>query len=273
MNRISFLLISLFLLNSAIFANCGDAYSSATYALSHTKKSLDSNNFDHQMYYADRAIDALEKTKGLAENCGCDSSMDYILNGLVDLKKSADPEDWDKGRYYAQKAYEELQSLINAFDVCTSSSTSVNYEIEDITVTDASSEAIQMQANTLKEQQRQLEQQQQELLEQQSLLKEKIKQQKQVTLELQRARDLEYEEQLKLKRLAELSLMDYEAKLKDLLSVFNCSNKATLFNLKMERSESVMRNEKLESTRQYYLDLTLSLQKQALDVLSNCSKK
>ncbi|MFT4830919.1 MAG: hypothetical protein ACI815_000557 [Psychroserpens sp.] len=273
MNRINFLLISLLLLNSALFANCGEAYSTATYALSHTKKSLDSNNFDHQMYYADRAIDALEKTKGLAENCGCDNSMDYILNGLVDLKKSADPEDWDKGRYYAQKAYEELQSLINAFDVCTSSTPSVNYDIENATLNDTSTKAIQIEENGLKEQQRQLELQQQELLEQQRLLKEKIEQQKHVTAELQRARELEYEEQLKLKRIAELSLMEYEAKLKELLTVFNCSNTATPFNLNAERSENTLRNEKLETTRKFYLDQALSLQKQALEVFNTCSKE
>lgn len=273
MNRISLVLISLFFLNSAIFANCGEAYSTATYALSHTKKSLDSNNFDHQMYYADRAIDALEKTKGLAENCGCDDSMDYILNGLVDLKKSADPEDWDKGRYFAQKAYEDLQSLINAFDICTSSAPSVNYDLETIASTDASSKEIQIEKSGLVEQQRQLELQQKALLEQQRLLAEKIENQKRLTAEMQRARELEYGEQLKLKRIAELTFKEYEAKLKDLMTVFDCSRSSTSNHGILEHSEEELRNETLETTRKFYMDQVVSMQKQALEIFNTCSKK
>ena len=273
MNKLSFLLISLLFVNTALFANCGEAYSTATYALSHTKKSLDSNNFDHQMYYADRAIDALEKTKGLAENCGCDNSMDYILNGLVDLKKSADPEDWDKGRYYAQKAYEELQSLISAFDVCTSSAPSVNYDLENIAGTDASSKAIQVEGNDLKEKQRQLEQQQQELLRQQRLLTEKIEEQKRLTAQMQRARELEYEEQLKLKRIAELTFKEYGTKLKELMNVFDCSPFSTSSNWSIERSEEDLRNETLEATKKFYMDKVVTMQKQALEHINACVKK
>ncbi|ALM09177.1 hypothetical protein SB49_05090 [Sediminicola sp. YIK13] len=273
MNRLSFLLISFLFLNSALFANCGEAYSTATYALSHTKKSLDSNNFDHQMYYADRAINALEKTKGLAENCGCDNSMDYILNGLVDLKKSADPEDWDKGRYFAQKAYEELQSLISAFDICTSSAPSVNYDLENITASDASSKAIQLEGNGLKEKQLQLERQQQELVEQQRVLAEKIAEQKRLTAQMQRARELEYEEQLKLKRIAELTFKEYGSKLNDLMNIFDCSASSTTANWSAERSEEVLRSETLEVTKKYYMDKVVTMQKQALDDFNNCVKK
>ncbi len=225
------------------------------------------------MYYADRAIDALEKTKGLAENCGCDNSMDYIFNGLVDLKKSADPEDWDKGRYFAQKAYEELQSLISAFDVCTSSVPSVNYDLENTAVSDASSKAIQLEGNGLKEKQRQLEQQQQELLEQQRVLAEKIAEQKRLTAQMQRARDLEYEEQLKLKRIAELTFKEYGLKLKDLMNVFDCSASTTPNNWSAERNEEVLRNETLEATRKYYMDKVVAMQKQALDHFNTCVKK
>ncbi len=273
MNRVSLVLISILFLNSAIFANCGEAYSSATYALNHTKKSLDSNNFDHQMYYADRAIEALEKTKGLAENCGCEDSSDFILNGLVDLKKSADPEDWDKGRYFAQKAYEELQSLINAFDVCTSSTPSINYDVDNVAATEVSNKAIQMEENGLKEQQRQLEIQQQKLLEQQRLLEQKIEDQKRLTAEIQRARELEYEEQLKLKRIAEISLMEYEAKLKALTTALGCSNNATIINTNTARSEKVLRSETLETTRKFYLDQALMLQKQGMETLNKCVKQ
>ncbi|MFT7347871.1 MAG: hypothetical protein ACI8VZ_000161, partial [Candidatus Paceibacteria bacterium] len=267
------LLISFLFLNTPIFANCGEAYSTATYALSHTKKSLESNNFDHQRYYADRAIDALEKTKGLAENCGCENSMDFILNGLVDLKKSADPEDWDKGRYFAKKAYEELQSLINAFDVCTSSTPSVAYNMGDIAIADTSSNAIQIEKNGLKEQQQQLEQQQQQLLEQQRMLQGKIEKQKLLGLEMQRARELEYEEQLKLKRMVEISLMEYGTKFKDIITVFNCSNKEAYINWNVTRDESVLRSETLETTRKFYIDQALTLQKQAVEVLTKCIKQ
>src|SRR5690606_28358181 len=99
----------LFLIAKNTSAQCNSAYSQATYALAHTKKSLNSNNFDHQKYYADRAVEALAKAKTLVESCGCTAATTPILDGLDNLQQAVDPTDWESGRFYAKHAYEHLQ--------------------------------------------------------------------------------------------------------------------------------------------------------------------
>ncbi len=108
-------------------ADCTNAYASATYGLAHAKKSLSANNFDHQQYYAERALTAFEKTEGLAQNCGCEGSRNPILNGMDNLRKAIDPKDWEMGRYYTKKALANAQELMAALDVCTSGGDPVSY--------------------------------------------------------------------------------------------------------------------------------------------------
>ena len=102
------------------WSNCNNAYSSASYGLAHTKKALSANNFDHQRYYAERALTAFEKTEKLLEVCGCESSRGPLVNALENLSKSIDPKDWEMGRYYSKKALANAQDVIAALDVCTS---------------------------------------------------------------------------------------------------------------------------------------------------------
>ena len=85
-------------------ANCDDAYSKASYALSHVKKSFSAKNFDHQKYYANKALEALEKAKQYVAVCGCDNALIPILDGIENLEKAMDPRDWEMGRYYSQKS-------------------------------------------------------------------------------------------------------------------------------------------------------------------------
>tara|TARA_R110002020_G_scaffold21009_1_gene71131 strand:- start:102057 stop:102863 length:807 start_codon:yes stop_codon:yes gene_type:complete len=247
-------------------ANCGEAYSQATYALNHTKKSLEANNYDHQMYYADRAIEALEKTRSMTETCGCDTTMDYILNGLGDLKKSADPEDWEEGRYFAKKALAEIHSLINAYDICTSKST-INYTSD---TTPEGAADLSQAGEDLKLQQQNLEIAQQKLLEQQREIEEKIEKQRLLAAQLQRNRELELEEQMKLKRFAENSLRELEMSLKELATVFGCADSGSLKPLTF-KSESSLNAENLETTRKYYAEQAISLQNGYLELMKKCS--
>jgi hypothetical protein len=100
-------------------ADCTDAYASASYSLSHAKRSLNANNFDHQQYYAGRALEAFEKARGLVVSCGCNGSMDAILDGIEHLSEALDPKDWDMGRYYTKKAVADAEALLSALDACT----------------------------------------------------------------------------------------------------------------------------------------------------------
>lgn len=89
---------------------------------------MDSNNFDHQQYYAGRALEALEKTEALAESCGCNESLSVIKEGILNLEKALDPRDWEMGRYYKKKALANAQNLLSALDLCSGTD---SYEAEN----------------------------------------------------------------------------------------------------------------------------------------------
>ena len=67
-----FLLSFTFILTTLwVSAKCDNTYTSASYALNHAKKSISSKNFDHQKYYAYKALEALEKARKLIELFHC----------------------------------------------------------------------------------------------------------------------------------------------------------------------------------------------------------
>ena len=115
-----FLLSFTFILTTLwVSAKCDNTYTSASYALNHAKKSISAKNFDHQKYYAYKALEALEKAKQLIETCGCDKAVDPMLDGLENLEKASDPKDFEMGRYYTKKAFGDIQDLINQLDIYT----------------------------------------------------------------------------------------------------------------------------------------------------------
>lgn len=115
-----FLLSFTFILTTLLVsAKCDNTYTSASYALNHAKKSFSSKNFDHQKYYAYKALEALEKAKKLIDICGCDKAVDPILDGIENLEKASDPKDFEMGRYYTKRAFADIQDLINQLDIYT----------------------------------------------------------------------------------------------------------------------------------------------------------
>lgn len=100
--------------------NCELAYSTATYALSHAKKALKANNFDHQKYSSSKALASYEKIAEYVTDCKCDTFSEKISETIEDAKKAAVPKDWDRGRYYSKKVYNSTQDLIGLMDECLS---------------------------------------------------------------------------------------------------------------------------------------------------------
>lgn len=251
-------------------AQCSSAYSQATYALAHTKKSLNSNNFDHQRYYADRALEALGKAKSLVESCGCSDAISPILDGLDNLEQATDPTDWEAGRFYAQHAYEHLQTLMTKLDICTSGGTvaTVDYTPE---LNSSTNNNTQSSSNYL-EQKRKLEQEKQRLLEQQQLLEEKIAKQRQLAEQARVNRQLELEQQIKLKHLAEQKLFDLEKNYKVLFKSFGCVDIDGILNGGYSREDTVLNSENLAQTRNHYMQLTIQTQEKLLEALKNCAQ-
>ncbi len=168
-------LFACFLTALCASANCNDSYSTASYALNHAKKSFNAKNFDHQQYYANKALEALEKAKKFVEICGCDKALDPIRDGIENLEKAMDQEDWDMGRYYTKKAVENAKSLINELDIFTQDQTE---EVvgSDILSDDPSAEekALLTELAQLKKRQLELAHEQKKLLERQQVLERKI---------------------------------------------------------------------------------------------------
>ncbi|TRZ43716.1 hypothetical protein [Robertkochia solimangrovi] len=251
-------------------AQCSTAYSSATYALAHTKKSFKADNFDHQKYYAERALEAFEKTKEQVTACGCDNALTPIIDGIDNLSQAVDPEDWEAGRFYVQKALDNARDLINEMDICTSAQTStVNYSLD----TSSSSTSTTPVANdgSLLAKQKELEAQQQALIAQQRALEEKIVEQRKLAEQARLKRQMELEEQVKLKRVSEASLTELEKNLKNLALNYGCDAALNTLNGDYMRSDAALESETLAQTRAYYLNKAIKMQEKALEALKSCA--
>lgn len=270
MKRSILSLCSFFLLSvSFLHANCTEAHSSASYALVHTKQALKADNFDHQRYYAGRAIDAFEKTQQKMEDCDCKAAALAIEEALIDLRKAVDPADWKTGRFYTQKALEDAENMMNALELYTSGEavpedTAVSYatEIESTT---------SQKANLL-DAQKELEEKQKVLMEQQKELQAKIAKQKELEAKLKKERSEELAAQIQLKVETDKAIQGYKTSLEQLLTTLECPKAQQVLDaLSYTKSEASLQNETLVDTRKYYKDLLIKVQQEALSALQNCN--
>ena len=275
MNKPAFILLLTFLFIGSARAQCTNAYSTATYALAHTKKSLSSDNFDHQKLYAERAIESFEKDRELIKDCGCKESLLPIEKGLDNLYKAVDPKDWDEGRYYTKKALENAHELISTLEICTRPGAfpSVDYSVDTATSPGSglSNTAISDQKNDLLKKQEQLAAEQQKLIEEQRLLEQKIEEHRRLAEQNLQKRQMELEQQRTLRRVAEASLSELEKNLRTIAIDLGCEQALSSLKVDYQRSDDVLSQESLEQTRQYYLRQAISIQQQALDALKKGS--
>ncbi len=111
--------IAFFCALQAAFSQCDNFYSKVTYALNHCKKGMSATNFEHQMYYAERALTALEKSEQFKNECNCAKAEDKTLDALETLDKAIEPIDWEAGRFFTKKALGQINELITILDECT----------------------------------------------------------------------------------------------------------------------------------------------------------
>lgn len=114
---------------------CDNFYSKVTYALSHGKKAMDATNFEHQMYYAERALTALEKGEAFMADCSCDKAKGKTVDAMETLDKAIEPADWEAGRFFTKKALGEINELITILDQCTLGVSSPVVTNDDDTIT------------------------------------------------------------------------------------------------------------------------------------------
>ncbi|MGB5645715.1 MAG: hypothetical protein WBM55_01250 [Muriicola sp.] len=215
-------------------ANCTNAYSTAGYSLSHAKKSMSANNFEHQQYYAERALIAFEKAKAQIESCGCQASMNPALEGIKNLEASLSQTKWDMGRFYTKKAVENAHQLLESLDMCS---------LDDPQEFDTgSNESLEPEAKEMQ------------------------------SLEDQIAKEHILEEQLNFKRLAEMEIADLENSIRELATLFQCDKALHILKDRKSRTEEELQAESLDKTKAYYRSQVVAIHNKALFALIECSK-
>ncbi len=126
--------LAIFFAVQATYSNqCDNFYAKVTYALNHGKKAMDATNFEHQMYYAERARTALEKSEAFMAECSCDKAKNKTLDAMETLDKAIEPIDWETGRFFTKKALGEINELITIIDQCTLGNSTTTAATEDST--------------------------------------------------------------------------------------------------------------------------------------------
>lgn len=220
------------MISVSVQANCTNVYASAGYSLSHSKKSLEANNFEHQQYYAERALKAFKKAQEQIQNCGCDASVNIILDGIENLETSLSQTDWDMGRYYTKKALENAQQLLESIDVCTTGNNVNNTDGSDFE-----------------------EEEDPELINNPEVAVIKSMQ-----------------AQLDFQRLAEIDIINLESAIRDLATLFECEQALHILNDRKARSEAEMEAESIEATKAFYRSQVIAIHNKTLFALINCSK-
>ncbi len=111
--------VMLFAVQTTFAFQCDAFYSKVTYALNHCKKAMTATNFEHQMYYAERAWDALDKAKASKGDCDCAKADEITIDAMESLDKAIEPSDWEAGRFFTKKAQAQIGELITFLDECT----------------------------------------------------------------------------------------------------------------------------------------------------------
>ncbi|MCK0159415.1 hypothetical protein [Allomuricauda sp. F6463D] len=122
----------LFAIQATYSNQCDNFYAKVTYALSHGKKAMNATNFEHQMYYAERALIALEKSEAFMAECSCEKAKNKTWDAMETLDKAIEPADWEAGRFFTKKALNEINELITIIDECTLGTSSTTNATEEI---------------------------------------------------------------------------------------------------------------------------------------------
>lgn len=250
-------------------ANCDAAYSQASYALAHAKKALEANNFDHQIYYAERSLEAFEKAQQLVSDCGCNISMDPILDGLENLKQAIDPADWETGRHFTKRAIANAQDLLAEMDRCTGGS-SIMDSPQQVPDVNAGKEALAAEAQSIQQKQDQLKQEQMRLQEEQKKLEQKMEEQRQLAAKMKQMRADELVAQKNLKATMEQSLAELQKSSRAMVQSLGCDNSVSYPQVDFTHSDAKLQEESLETTKKFYLEKASEMHQQALDAISNC---
>lgn len=99
--------------------DCEDANSDLIYAYSHVKSAYDSNNISHLKHYANRSLEAFERSKEKLTKCGCDTAYNLAYDAAELLARVEGTKTYEDGRFYVKRARDIGRETITALDKCT----------------------------------------------------------------------------------------------------------------------------------------------------------
>lgn len=257
-------------------SSCEKAYSKASYALLHVQKALKADNFDHQMYFAERAYEAFSETQESLQGCNCKTASDAVYEGVQNSQSAINPDKWETGRYFCKKALENARTLIDAISMCNGSGSSgytpseITTDVGDISTAVENDALITAETESIQQQQLTLEQKRQQLLEEQKKLEEQIRKQEELKQQMVQNREIELQNQIKLKADSEAAIQNLERALSNLFDTYNCANVNLSSNNSYLRDNDVLYNESLEQTKLFYMNKTIEVLNNALSQYQKC---
>ncbi|WP_111308245.1 hypothetical protein [Confluentibacter sediminis] len=154
-------LFLLFILSYNLFFaqnSCEGANSDLIYAYSHVKSSYNSNNISHLKYYANRSLEAFERSKKKLKECGCETAYDLAYDAAQLLSKVESAESFEDGRFFVKRARDIAQQSVTELDRCTISTKEIQINADNQELS-----SLQMEQEKLKQQQEELKRKSEEI--------------------------------------------------------------------------------------------------------------
>jgi len=238
-----------------------DALTAASYAYAHSKKAHGSNNVYHTQEYADKAIEAFQKVEGLAEQCNCKKANETAYAARVDMESSLQEDTYERSRFFAKRAKELGSKLLEQLTSCQASTGSYAQVDEEEYTEEANDIADASEEVSLKQKELELKKRQLEL--EQKQLEQEIAAQNKQKAEFEAKRAAELKEQTLIKSKAEIALQKLENALQELSVVLN---QEAPFESQADysRSESELKNESLDDTKNFYVNRVKELTQTAM---------
>ncbi|WP_100616090.1 hypothetical protein [Confluentibacter citreus] len=240
----------LFLLSSHVFfaqTACDDANSDLIYAYSHVKSSYNSNNISHLKYYANRSLEAFERSKKKLKACGCETAFDMAFESAQLLSKVETAETYEDGRFFVKRARDIAQESVTELDKCT-------VPTKDIQVSNDTN-----QLSSLQIEQEKLRQQQEDLKRRAEEIKIKMAEQDEMALKLKKEEIIS-----SYKTAISSNIESYNNALK----VCNCGHEL----IKLEDKATDVSQKSVEEIKSYYLNSLKGLTSNYLAQLNSCDK-
>lgn len=259
MDKITTLFVGLMLWSSTIYAtDCQFAYQNATYGFQHAETAMDANNIDHLKEYAQRSLEAIERTLASTEKCGCTDANDASYNAIEYLYKALEKDKYENIRFFVEKAKKDAKNILISLDLCS--------ENDPIS-------ALEIQEGSLQEQEQQLLEQQKQLQEQQNKLAVQLEEQKRLQAEISSQKAAMLIAQKEIKTSSEATLKELELLINQFTSSMGCKNETSLTKESFVKSVDQLEKESLENTKVFYANKAQEMANAMINRLAGCEWK